>query len=384
VTHVCSEMAPVNSGWMEAILLTWGSRPGHERGDFVVRIDLKTRPLGLASLLFASFILLNPTGFSQAKSAKASVKVEAKAPRLVFRSNRGGAGNGLYLANADGTNVKQLVENLREVLGFQVNPRGDRIALICDPDDMEQFELTVLHLETKKEQTIHRGIRLAPRWSRDGKRLAFMHYSSKWRIRITNPDVLIERPKQKHIGGDGAPSWFPGDKKIVFQSNRTGLLELFVADTITGKATQLTKTKNSESSPSISPDGKWIAYRQGSALCVVPKDGKPSRNLTKDLGKVTGYGWSPDSSRLVVGLKNESNIDLFVLGIKPNASPLRLTKHKAEDYAPVWSPDGKRIAFTSERDGDAEVYTISDLGKDLRRVTKNKARDRSPQWLVSP
>ena len=52
----------------------------------------------------------------------------------------------------------------------------------------------------------------------------------------------------------------------------------------------------------------------------------------------------------------------------------RLTTHPAMDYWPAWSPDGKRIAFTSNRDGNYEIYVMNADGSDLRNLTRHPAR----------
>ena len=46
-----------------------------------------------------------------------------------------------------------------------------------------------------------------------------------------------------------------------------------------------------------------------------------------------------------------------------------LTDHSADDYSPTWSPDGRHIAFLSERDGNREIYVMGSDGSNLRRVT---------------
>ncbi len=58
----------------------------------------------------------------------------------------------------------------------------------------------------------------------------------------------------------------------------------------------------------------------------------------------------------------------------------QLTKNAASDFHPAWSPDGRKIAFTSSRDGDLEVYTMAANGGDQIRRTTNGADDTGPDW----
>src|SRR6266545_3132288 len=60
--------------------------------------------------------------------------------------------------------------------------------------------------------------------------------------------------------------------------------------------------------------------------------------------------------------------------------PVRLTHNRALDSSPIWSPDGNRIAFVSDRDGNAEIYVMNTDGSSQIRVTKNEAVDTEPTW----
>ena len=62
----------------------------------------------------------------------------------------------------------------------------------------------------------------------------------------------------------------------------------------------------------------------------------------------------------------------------------RLTDDPAHDEGPIWSPDGTKIAFASERDGQEEVYVMDADGGNERRVTNDPARDESPDWQPVP
>ena len=58
----------------------------------------------------------------------------------------------------------------------------------------------------------------------------------------------------------------------------------------------------------------------------------------------------------------------------------QVTNHPLRNMRPAWSPDGKRIAFTSVRDGNHEIYVSNTDGTDLRRVTNHPGRDDYPIW----
>ncbi len=62
------------------------------------------------------------------------------------------------------------------------------------------------------------------------------------------------------------------------------------------------------------------------------------------------------------------------------SDPRRLTANPTMDYWPVWSPDGKRIAFTSNRDGNYEIYVMNADGTGQRNLTNHPANDNFATW----
>lgn len=67
-------------------------------------------------------------------------------------------------------------------------------------------------------------------------------------------------------------------------------------------------------------------------------------------------------------------------GFSQAVLPRRLTDHSAGDYDPSWSPDGRRIVFTSTRDGNREIYSVNADGTDLRNLTNHSDSDYDPSW----
>jgi Tol biopolymer transport system component len=68
--------------------------------------------------------------------------------------------------------------------------------------------------------------------------------------------------------------------------------------------------------------------------------------------------WSPDNKKIAFASDRDGNGDVYVMDANGNNAS-RLTNTRAIDRAPVWSPDGKRIAFSSDGDGPSEVYVIN-------------------------
>jgi Tol biopolymer transport system component len=74
------------------------------------------------------------------------------------------------------------------------------------------------------------------------------------------------------------------------------------------------------------------------------------------------------------------NAEIYTIGTTGNSTATRLTFHPAADVEPAWSPDGARIAFRSDRDGDEEIYVMNADGSNPVRLTSQPGEDRNPAW----
>jgi len=74
------------------------------------------------------------------------------------------------------------------------------------------------------------------------------------------------------------------------------------------------------------------------------------------------------------------NWDIYVKQAARGSPARRLTTSAADDFAASFSPDGTRIAFTSDRHGNYDIYTMNAAGRDLRRITTNPGKDAFPSW----
>ncbi len=98
--------------------------------------------------------------------------------------------------------------------------------------------------------------------------------------------------------------------------------------------------------------------------------------ITSNLSAQTNPLWmrypaiSPDGKEIVFSFKG----DLYKVPAD-GGTAMQLTKHEAHDYQPVWSHDGKTIAFASDRYGNFDVFTISSNGGEVTRLTYNSAQD---------
>ena len=137
--------------------------------------------------------------------------------------------------------------------------------------------------------------------------------------------------------------------KIVFESQRDGVSNLYVMDDDGSNVQRITFTQLpfSDGVPRWSPDGKHIAFCRD--MTVDPKKGQ--------------------------------QIDMFIIH-RDGSNEQRLTDHPALDANHSWAPDGYRLAFTSNRSGNAEIYVIDIITREIQQLTHNQdpADAKSPSW----
>ena len=112
---------------------------------------------------------------------------------------------------------------------------------------------------------------------------------------------------------------------------------------------------------------------------VVAPTPAPATRLTFDDAFDSSPAWSPDGRRIAFESERDGNDEIYVMNAD-GSGVARLTVNDAIDGSPAWSPDGQRIAFDSTRDGNPELYVMNADGSGVTRLTFNNARDWSPAW----
>jgi hypothetical protein len=117
----------------------------------------------------------------------------------------------------------------------------------------------------------------------------------------------------------------------------------------------------------------------GYELYLMRTDGTNIVRLTYNEWWDTGPVWSPDGKQIAFCSKRDNNWDIYVITLE-TLTETRLTSHPAVDTTPHWSPDGTEIAFCSNQDGNYELYTMQPDGTGKTRLTTTSADEQSPSW----
>jgi dipeptidyl aminopeptidase/acylaminoacyl peptidase len=141
-----------------------------------------------------------------------------------------------------------------------------------------------------------------------------------------------------------------------------------------------------ETTPVWSPDGRRMLVVGADVRIRVVRlaDGVVEATLPLEGNEPA---WSPDG-KLIAFQSNRGDDVLQIYLVRPDGTHLRrLTSDRNNRagnltgaYSAAWSPDGRRLAFASDRDGDADIYIVRPGGTGLRKVTRNLVEDSSPSW----
>lgn len=134
--------------------------------------------------------------------------------------------------------------------------------------------------------------------------------------------------------------------------------------------------------PTISPDGKTVAFSYQGDLWSVPASGGRATRLTSHLARDVQPVFSPDGKSIVFASNRYGNYDLFLMP-SDGGPATRLTYHSAHDYPSSFSPDGQWVIFYGSAYGSADVYKIRPTGGEPIRLTWDR-REREFFGTVSP
>jgi len=284
--------------------------------------------------------------------------------RIVFTSNRDGAGDALWVMAADGNQQTRLdnapnldPQGVQQPYGDwqpQWSPDGKQIVFMSNREGGEFFSENLWLINADGS-----GLRMlpasgeSPAWAPDNRRIAYLYVGVHeiYTIAVVLADgtdsyTLFENEDVRDPSGAQTPmlwylygglDWSPDGRRIAFVAE--GLW------TARDDGSDARRIVLDGVSPAWSPDGRKIAFKRGCGIWVVTVDGTGEQQVFEEPG----------------------------CDVDAGSAPLGLCR-------PTWAPDGGRLAFHSEMDGDAEIYTIHLDGSGLTQLTDNDTSDVCPDW----
>lgn len=195
-------------------------------------------------------------------------------------------------------------------------------------------------------------------------------------FRMGNNSTIKPARLTDHPADDFGAVWAPDGSKAAFLSDRSGLIEVYLLESMDSdhpklteahqfKHTRITRDDRPESSLSFSPDGKRILFLRGGALHSMALDGADLKTIVPD-GVVGDYQMSPDGRWIVYSRRDAffaSELFLVPSEGATRENPARnITRYATSNHSPTFSGDGRRLAFISERRTSPGLF-VMDLQK---------------------
>lgn len=257
-------------------------------------------------------------------------------------------------------------------IAYVSGPRGAKEIMVADYDGASPTPLTR-----------NGSINLTPVWSPDARSLAYTSYKQGY------PDLyrafpFERRPEQTlaaFVGINTAPAFSPDGKSIAMTLSKDGNPEVYVLTLATGTMRRLTRHAGIDTEPTWAPTGRQLAFisdRTGSPnLYVMDAEGTSVRQLTSG-GFHTQPRWSPKGDTIAYTARQGAH-DIWVINVD-GSNPRRLTGGGGDNQGSTWAPNGRHLAFQSNRNGRWQIMAMLIDGSGQAAITTGTAEATSPSW----
>lgn len=252
---------------------------------------------------------------------------------------------------------------------------------------------------------------------------------SSWVVSAQTPASRVLKPSDIYkVVGVGSPRMSPDGQWIAYTVSQVDSVadsrssDIYMVSPASKEVVQLTFTKEGESAPEWSPDGKFLSFlaKRGTdattQIYILNRKGGEAKALTNlKKGSIIDYAWSPDGSKIALAISqqvdtsktktpkpivvnrfkfkqdgegyiSEKYTHLYLFDVVTQKMDT-LTSGKFSISSPAWSPDGKQIAYVSNKTEDrdkndnTDIYVIeAQKGGKTRQITTWTGSDENPVW----
>ena len=364
-----------------------------------------------------------------------------KGDAIAFQAYKGGTFH-IWTMKPDGSGLHQVTEGHGDDREPRFSPDGTKIAFASDRAFQGSYDIWVVDVASGKlaQWTSSPADEYEPAWSADGSEVAFVSGAGAngTTIQAVNAAgvsrMLVTAPAGAHLN---SPSWSPDGKRIAYTQFARGKSRLMISGeqagegedvfpfppnwlpgdrilytgngkirvtTIDGGKTQdipfraqytlnrppyqhkrfdldssATKQVKGIVSPALSPDGKRIVFEALNQLWVMDIGGKPEQ-LTHDMYFKEDPAWSPDGARIAYSSDKAGTEDIYVLDLAAKAEKRVTSSPTSAEVSAAWSPDGKMLAF-QDQTGATHILDL-DTGK-KRQIIPAMFAPSKPSWSAN-
>jgi TolB protein len=279
----------------------------------------------------------------------------------------------------------------RTRLVFSSDRDGARMKGPVAERDISNIYMSDYDGENQTRLTATRSLDITPTWAPDGKAIAYTSYRTGFQDiyvqfvggavrQIANPAQGTSE-RQNYL-----PVWSPDGTRLAFTSNRDGNPEIYVMNRDGSGLRRLTNNPSIDVTPTWAPTGAQIAFtsdRTGNPqIYIVNADGTGLQRITTE-SYCDRPTWSPAPfNEIAYASRGGGGYQIMVFDFATR-STRAITDGIGSNESPAFAPNGRHLAFVSDRTGRPQIYTIDRDGNNLRQITR-LGGNRYPNWSYFP
>lgn len=286
----------------------------------------------------------------------------------------------------------EFARDILQNLGLGTGLAGTRIYYVHRAEGSDYKELWAMDYDGRNKQRItdYRNLCLTPAISPDGKRIAFTTYvEGTPKIYLHSLETGLRLPfYNQEASLNTTPSFSPDGRSIFFASSASGHSQIYRADPDGANLRRISYSQTLEVHPSVNPQtGAQIAFVSGASggpqVYLMDLDGTNRRRLSGGGGDAVQPAWDPTGERITFCWTRGyelGNYNIFLVDVA-SGRYTQLTHSRGRNEHPFFSPSGTHIAFSSDRMGGTQIWSMRADGTQLKQLT-SRGSNESPVWAL--
>jgi len=268
-------------------------------------------------------------------------------------------------------------------LTFDSDRDGERMTGTVEKRNVKEIYISDYDGENQRRVTTGRSLNITPRWSPDGRAIAYTSYRhGPGNIFISNIYQGTLEELTKGSSESWLPAWSPDGTRVAFSSPRDGNAEIYVVNRDGSNLRRITNNPAIDTTPTWSPSGTQIAFvsdRSGTPqIYIVGADGLGLQKVTSE-AYADRPTWSPAPyNEIAFTARTGPGNDIKVKDLA-SGQVRQLTFGEGTNESPAFAPNGRHIAFMSTRSGKSQIFIMARDGKNVKQVTKS-GNNYQPDW----